>query len=94
MSDLADDPNISAASDHPASVGQLIETERAQIGNEVHDQLLPLVFAASATLESISRQLSDVVQQKPELRDQIDPALERLQQSAHWLSESLALGRN
>lgn len=31
---------------------RLIEIERAQIGHEIHDALLPLIFAASASLSS------------------------------------------
>lgn len=80
--------------DRSASVGQLIELERAQIGNELHDQLLPLVFAASATLESVQRRLSELAKQQPDLHDQIDPAMDRLEQSTQWLKQSLSLGRD
>jgi signal transduction histidine kinase len=61
---------------------RLIEDERAQIGHEIHDGLLPLIFAASSALSSVI--------------DQADSAAtrERLHQAAGWLNEALQLGRH
>ncbi|MEM8666482.1 MAG: ATP-binding protein [Planctomycetota bacterium] len=63
-------------------LSRLIELERSQLGSEIHDGLLPLIFAASA---SVSGLLSE--QEHPvELQ-------ERLQQLSGWLDQALATGR-
>jgi len=61
---------------------ELIETERAQIGSEIHDGLLPLIFAASAATGGVLQELADD-----------DPLRPRLQQIADWLTESMTTGR-
>jgi signal transduction histidine kinase len=69
----------------PERVGrltELVELERAQIGSEIHDGLLPLIFAASASASSLLLDTS------------IDEGLRgRLQQIADWLAEAMATGR-
>ncbi|MCO8121025.1 histidine kinase [Stieleria sp. TO1_6] len=59
---------------------QIIDAERAQIGHDLHDRLLPLIFAASAKLQSVSAASDDDAQ--------------RITQAQQWLQEALVLGRN
>lgn len=58
---------------------RLIEMERAQVGHEIHDALLPLIFAASAGVSSLAD------------RDGADR--ERLRQIAAWLEDAMQTGR-
>lgn len=62
---------------------ELIELERARIGHEIHDALLPLVFAASASLRGLLDQQTPV---DPDHR-------KRLVQVADWLDDALQVGR-
>jgi signal transduction histidine kinase len=63
---------------------RLIEAERAQIAHEIHDSVLPLLFAASASLSNlIDRYGQDF---RPEI-------LERLQQVDQWVDEAMQTGR-
>jgi signal transduction histidine kinase len=61
---------------------RLIEAERAQIGHEIHDGLLPLIFAASATLSSI-RDGSPTANETEE----------RLERASGWLNDAMQVGR-
>ncbi len=87
---------------------RLIESERAQIGHEIHDGLLPLIFAASATLSSILDRSHPVgsVHSEPSQRPAPDsPAannagdplseetFEKLQQVSAWLTDAMQVGR-
>ncbi len=65
-------------------IAEVIDAERAQIAHEIHDSLLPLIFAASAAVE---RQLDECESN----RDQ--PGQQRLAQAADWLAEALRIGR-
>lgn len=64
------------------SVSDLIDLERSQIGHDIHDLLLPLIFAASANLQSLPDQLSD------------PKAGKRIKEALDWLQQALATGRN
>ena len=68
---------------NPDAAWELIESERAQIAHEIHDALLPLLFAASA---AVQRQLDDLSAEGAET--------ERLQQASQWLQQALQTGRN
>ena len=62
-----------------------IDAERAQIAHEIHDALLPLIFAASAAVQR-------------ELDAQRDHGADRagsqhLEQAHDWLQQALKLGR-
>lgn len=65
------------------STHQLIELERAQIGHEIHDALLPLLFGASSGVMSAIDQVDD----------DPDQAKQTLIQASRWLSEALQTGR-
>lgn len=60
---------------------RLIEAERAKIGHEIHDGLLPLIFAASSAVSSVSDQVES------------DDTRQRLEQATEWLREALQFGR-
>lgn len=67
-----------------------IEFERAQIGHEIHDALLPLIFAASASISS----LIDAKQKAGLDPVDLDPkTLDRLTQVATWLDDAMQTGR-
>lgn len=70
------------ASSPTGDLSELIELERAQIGAEIHDSLLPLVFAASAANASLL--------QDPQLDARLK---ERCQQVGTWLTEAMTTGR-
>ena len=67
---------------------RVIEVERAQIGHEIHDALLPLIFAASASVGAMIDQ-ADASDADADHRRQH----ERLLQVAAWLDEALQTGR-
>ncbi|TWU34198.1 sensor histidine kinase [Novipirellula artificiosorum] len=68
---------------------QLIETERAAIGHEIHDSLLPLLFAASAGLHRLlDTAAKDLPAESKELHDH-----KRLAQVADWIDEAMQTGR-
>jgi signal transduction histidine kinase len=99
---------LSSADDDPAGVdrqvrpfspavspAQMIDLERSQIGHDLHDLLLPLIFAASANLQTVidsADPSSDRVSIQPASID--TASLERLRQSGRWLQEALQCGRN
>ena len=65
-------------------VTRLIEAERSQIAHEIHDGLLPLLFAASATISSaIAKGEIDV---GTETREKLD-------QASGWLTDAMHAGR-
>ncbi len=66
---------------------RLIEIERAQIGHEIHDALLPLIFAASA---SIGRMIDDSDSDPESIASDQQ---QRLTQIASWLDEAMQTGR-
>ena len=63
---------------------RLIEIERAQIGHEIHDGLLPLIFAASASLSGLVDQSSET---------STEETRQKLQQAAGWLDDAMQIGR-
>ncbi len=65
---------------------RVIEIERAQIGHEIHDALLPLIFAASASARSMIDRLADGAADPSEQQ-------QRLQQIADWLDQAMQTGR-
>lgn len=64
-------------------IAEAIDAERAQVAHEIHDSLLPLIFAASAAVGRELEQLDGG--NKP------DPL--RLRQAHSWLQQALATGR-
>ena len=67
----------------PDLATEAIEAERAQIGHEIHDSLLPLIFAASA-----------YVQRQVDSLDENDPARVRLCKADELLREAMHIGRD
>jgi signal transduction histidine kinase len=63
---------------------RLIEAERAQIANEIHDGVLPLLFGASASLTSLLENAGDELTQ---------PLRERIEQTKGWIDEAMQRGR-
>lgn len=63
---------------------RLIDLERAQVGHEIHDTLLPLIFAASASASSLAA--DDSFTHSQDARD-------KLRQVASWLDEAMQTGR-
>ena len=61
------------------------DAERALLGGEVHDELLPLLFVSSA---SVNRLISDLRGKIP------DADAKRLQQVAGWLGDAMDTGRS
>ncbi|WP_436715253.1 ATP-binding protein [Roseiconus lacunae] len=74
------------------AASELLDLERSQIAHDLHDLLLPLIFGASATVQSLAAKAdsanadSDVVLS--------DSARQQLGQVNDWLREALSLGRN
>ncbi len=68
----------------------MIEIERAQIGHEIHDSLLPLIFAASAGVQALADDLSE---EKPDERSAASDPTGRLKQIAGWLDDAMQTGR-
>lgn len=63
---------------------EIIDLERSQIGHDLHDTLLPLVFAASANLQSLI-----------ETSSLGDPSVsDRIAKANDWLQQAMAIGRN
>ncbi|WP_372894505.1 sensor histidine kinase [Stieleria sp.] len=72
------------------TAAQIIDLERSQIGHDVHDLLIPLMFAASANLQAALRSADDPTTAAGELA----PLLDRIAKSDDWLQQALALARN
>lgn len=68
----------------PEQAARLIEVERAQIAHEIHDSVLPLLFAASASLSQL------IEQSGGELGTEVTG---RLAQANDWLVEAMQTGR-
>lgn len=62
---------------------RLIESERSQIGHEIHDAVLPLIFAASASLARVIDHPVGLLPEQTEL----------LKQTAAWLDDAMQSGR-
>ncbi len=74
-------PRDDTSRDDPTD--NLVELERAKIGHEIHDALLPLIFAASSGVQSAINGL-------PEDADQ---SRQQLTQTLQWLTNALQTGR-
>ena len=70
-------------------ITRLLEMERAQIGYEIHDAVLPLIFAASAGV----RRLIDDAQGPPEEALARSERRQRLEQIAGWLDDGMQTAR-
>ena len=70
---------------------RLIEAERAAIGHEIHDALLPLIFGASAGLHNL------IDRQDYSSEDASDPTAsqrrEQLEKISQWVDQALQKGR-
>ena len=76
------------------SAAEVIDIERAQIGHDIHDLLLPLIFAASANLQSVLRSADASSEPKPDAADIVPGSLlDRIAASDHWLRQALEVGR-
>lgn len=62
----------------------MIEVERAQIAHEIHDSLLPLIFAASAAVSSLHDRSSETGSEETR---------KKLEQIAQWLNSAMQTGR-
>jgi len=93
MGDATD--KASKAGKQAASISEIIDLERSQIGHDIHDLLLPLIFAASANVQVLVDQFS---QRQRSETSQLPPPdtklLKRLQESQDWLQQALSVGRN
>ncbi len=69
-------------------VARLVDQERAQIGHDLHDDLVPLLYAARAKAEVLSLKLSTE-------RSPCDPveAAASLNQIASWMNEAMQWSR-
>ena len=67
-------------------IAEAMDAERAQIAHEIHDALLPLIFAASA---AIDRELDEYQGHS----NQSVARAKRLRQASTWLREALQVGR-
>ena len=72
------------------SAAQLIDLERAQVGHDLHDMLLPLIFAASANLQPLLGKDDRTSAGSPLASDLVD----RIAKSNEWLQQALLVGRN
>ncbi|WP_233903449.1 sensor histidine kinase [Stieleria maiorica] len=72
------------------TAAQIIDLERAQIGHDLHDLLIPLIFAASANLQAALRSSGE----NPFSAEDVPGLLERIAKSDDWLQQALALSRN
>lgn len=79
--DSVDEGGSSHTSLHPSST--LVELERAQFANELHDDVMPLIFAASAAVSSLI--------ERSELSDQ--QREQRLHQINDWLADAMSASR-
>ena len=80
-----EDAGAEDSSDQPTSAAELLDLERSQIGHDLHDTLLPLIFAASANLQ-------------PLLDKAVDPRISpqhrsRIEQTQQWLRDAMSVGR-
>ncbi len=67
-------------------IAEAMDAERSQIAHEIHDALLPLIFAASAALQ---RQLDEYDKNlQPSTADR-----QRLRQAFQWLQQAKQVGR-
>lgn len=82
-------PGLNIVDSSNDQVTRLIESERAQIGYEIHDAILPLIFAASAGV----RRLIDDAQTSPEEALSPQQRAERLEQIAGWLDDGMQTAR-
>lgn len=78
------------SADEQLTAAQMIDLERAQIGHDLHDTLLPLIFAASANLAPLLN--SAVDDASPQHID--DVTRQRIAKSHDWLQQALVVGRN
>ncbi|MCS7467514.1 histidine kinase [Stieleria sp. ICT_E10.1] len=69
------------------TAAQIIDLERSQIGHDVHDLLIPLMFAASANLQAALRSADGPA-------GELAPLLDRIAKSDEWLQQALSLARN
>ena len=79
-------------SDAKKLVAELVELERAQIGNELHDGVIPLLFVASSTVTHLRDKLSRTDEPTACSTDGGDlaPALDQL---SGWLNEAMQASR-
>ncbi len=63
-------------------VQQVIESDRAQLAHEIHDELIPLLFASRSAVESLAACASTPADEKA-----------TLEQTARWLHDAMTLCR-
>jgi signal transduction histidine kinase len=81
-----------AVNDDSEPASKLIEFERAQIGHELHDGVMPLLFAASAVVSNVIEKLNQSGVDATLKLDQADLS-PRLEQLSGWLDEALQASR-
>jgi len=80
-----------AVNDDTQRAARLIEFERAQIGHELHDGVMPLLIAASATASNVIDKLNQSGLETSAV-DRSDLLL-KLEQVSDWLDEALQASR-
>lgn len=73
-------------------IGRLAELERTALGNEIHDSLMPLLFAASAGIGRLAEDAETGVPSGQMLS--VEDRAERLQQVSKWLGDAMIAGRS
>ncbi|TWU48494.1 Sensor histidine kinase LiaS [Rubripirellula tenax] len=69
-------------------IGEIIEADRASIGNEIHDALAPYLFAASANLGRLQSDLKAIGSSA-----EVDQALARASQASELLDAAMKASR-
>ncbi|MAI31395.1 MAG: hypothetical protein CMM07_06960 [Rhodopirellula sp.] len=79
-------------SDDRKLADELVELESAQFGNELHDGVIPLLFAASSTVSNLrdKLELQGLHASLPANESDLAPVLEQLSQ---WLVEAMEASR-
>ena len=73
-------------------IGRLAELERTALGNEIHDSLMPLLFAASAGIGRLAED-AEVGVAGGKMLSPADRT-ERLRQVSKWLGDAMTAGRS
>ncbi len=71
---------------------ELVEIELAQIGNELHDGVIPLLFVASSTVANLRAKLASGLEDFPSTSEggELSPVLDQL---SGWLDEAMQASR-
>ncbi|MCA9138901.1 MAG: hypothetical protein KDB00_19150 [Planctomycetales bacterium] len=73
---------------------EIIDLERSQIGHDLHDTLLPLIFAASANLQSVIDSAGNGDQPQAVEMSWYQTNSARIETANQWLQQAMTIGRN